>query len=124
MLTGKATLAGRTKIRSQALIHSNDQLVGPVAPHARPGTPTEAPNNIKIWNHGKQSLPLLSLGVNVPKLRMPSPTTLGKGVICWNLQWDIVPREMNCFTLQDEGELLGLHWDPLILLQAGPVKMH
>ena len=52
------------------------------------------------------------------------PLTLGKGVICWNLQWDILPREMNCFTLLDEGELLSLHWDPLILLQTGPVKMH
>lgn len=29
---------------------------------------------------------------------------------------------MNYFTLLDEGELLSLHWDPIVLLQAGPVK--
>lgn len=28
------------------------------------------------------------------------------------------------FTTLDEGELLNVHWDPLILLQVGPVKMY
>ena len=31
---------------------------------------------------------------------------------------------MSYFSPLCEGELLNLHWDPVVLLQAGPVEMH
>ena len=54
-------------------------------------------------------------------LRTPSLSATGKGVIYWNLQWDIRPGWVSYFTHLGEGELFSLHWN-LVLLQAGPVE--
>lgn len=47
LLSGKTTLAEWTKVLSQAEIHSHDQPIGPVVPHARLGTSAEASNTRK-----------------------------------------------------------------------------
>ena len=48
LLRGKPTSVGWTKVLSRALIHFNDQPLGPVAPYGRLETPAEAPNTIKV----------------------------------------------------------------------------
>ena len=48
LLTSKITLGGWTKVLSQALMHLNDQPVGPIAPYARLGSPAKAPNTTKV----------------------------------------------------------------------------
>lgn len=42
-------MAGWTKVCSQVLIYLNDQSVGPIAPYARLGIQTEAPDAVKGW---------------------------------------------------------------------------
>lgn len=49
---------------------------------------------------------------------------LGKGIIYWNLQWEAPLGWMSDFTPLGEGELLSLHWEPSVLLQAGPAETH
>lgn len=48
LLPGKPTLAGWTKVLSQALIYLNDQPVGPVDLYARLGMQAEVPNTVKV----------------------------------------------------------------------------
>ena len=57
-------------------------------------------------------------------LRTPSLIGPGKGIIYWNLQLDVPQGWVNEFAPLGEGKLLNLHWDPFVLLQAGPVEMH
>lgn len=57
-------------------------------------------------------------------LRIPSPIMLGKGIVYWNLQWDVPVGMVSYFTPLGEGELLNFHWDPFVLLQAGPAETH
>lgn len=47
-----------------------------------------------------------------------------KGVIYWNLKWDVPPGGVSYFIPLGEGELLHLHWDPIVLLQAELAEMH
>lgn len=49
-------------------------------------------------------------------LRTPSPITPGKGVIYWNLQWDDSLGWVSYSICLGEGELLSLHWHPVVLL--------
>ena len=49
---------------------------------------------------------------------------LGKGIINWSLQWDFPLGMVSYFTPLGEGELLNFHWDPFVLLQAGPAETH
>lgn len=47
----------------------------------------------------------------------------GKVVTYWDLQWDVPSEWMNnYFATLNEEELFNLHWDPVVLLQAGPLK--
>lgn len=55
-------------------------------------------------------------------LRMPSPITPEKGVMHQHLQKDVSPRWGSYFTPLGEGELLGLHGAPTVLLEAGSVE--
>ena len=57
-------------------------------------------------------------------LRTPNPITPGKGVIYWNLLWDFPQGLASYFIPPGEGEVLSLHWDPFVLLQAGPTETH
>lgn len=49
--------------------------------------------------------------------------TSGKGILHWNLQWDIPLRWVNYFIFPGAGKLFNLPWDSTVLLQTGPVKM-
>lgn len=55
-------------------------------------------------------------------LRMPSPITPEKGVMHQHLQKDVSPRWGSYFAPLGEGELLGLHGAPTVLLEAGSVE--
>ena len=92
LLSNKITLAGWTKILSQALRHLNDQSVGPVALYACLGIPAKAPSTVKLWKwRGKKTLPRLSPWINLLCCwEHQAPSLLG--IISWNLQWDISPR--------------------------------
>lgn len=54
-------------------------------------------------------------------LRTPNPE---KGIIYWNLQWEVLLGWVSYFALLREEELLSLHWDPIVLLQARPVETY
>lgn len=113
LLTRKTTLARQTEVLSQVLIHLNDQLVDPVSPYDRQGTPAKAPNTVKVWKLWETAIPLiLTMDLHIMLLR-----------VHWNLQWDVLVRQVSYFTSLAEGELLNLHQDPIVLLQDGPVKM-
>lgn len=56
------------------------------------------------------------------QLRILSPIMSGKGIVCWNLHWDVPPGWVNYFSPLGEGELLSLHGVPGVLLQARPVE--
>lgn len=90
-LTGKTTLARRTKVVFQALIHLNDQaVVGPIAPYSRLETRVVTPNIVKLWKSLETAIaPTLTVDQCVVLLRTPSSIKPGKGVIYWNLQWDV-----------------------------------
>ena len=107
------------KALSQALMHLNDQPVGPATPYARLGMLAKVPNTIKVGKLQETAIvPTLVVSQHAMLLRTPSPTTPGKGVIYWKLQWDVLLGWMSYFTPLGEGELLSLHWDPTVLLQA------
>lgn len=54
-------MAGWIEVLSQALIHLNDQPVGPFAPQARLRTLTEAPKTVKVWKTKDQAtVPMLA----------------------------------------------------------------
>lgn len=48
LLIGKTTLAGYTKVLSQALIHLNNQPVGPIFLYTKLGTAMETLDVVKI----------------------------------------------------------------------------
>lgn len=56
-------------------------------------------------------------------LRIGNLAAPGKGILHWNLQWDIPLRWVNYFIFPGAGKLLCLPWDSIVLLQTGPVKM-
>ena len=56
--------------------------------------------------------------------RTPSPIIPAKGIVSWNLHWDFPLGMVSYFVPLDERELLNLHWDPIVLPQAGPIEMH
>ena len=49
-------------------------------------------------------------------LKTPNPITPGKGIIYWNLQWEVLLGLVGYFALLGEEELLSLLWDPIVLL--------
>lgn len=51
-------------------------------------------------------------------LRTPSPQMPEKGIIYWNLQWDVSLGWVNYFAPLLEEELPNFHWDSIILLQV------
>ena len=110
LLTGKTILAGWTIVLSQGLRHWNDQPVEAIAPYARLRIPAETPNTIKVWK-SRETVMILTLTMDqcAVLLRTPSPIIPGKGVIYWNLQWDIPPGWVSYFTPLGEGKLLNLH---------------
>ena len=48
------------------------------------------------------------------------PLMSGKGIIYWNLDWDILPKGVIYFAPLSGEELHSPHWDPVVLLQTGP----
>lgn len=74
---------------SQALIHLNNQPIGPVTPYTRPGTPVETSNTMKVCKGmevAADSHCALTMEQCAMLLGTPSPITPGKGIIYWNLQ--------------------------------------
>lgn len=57
-------------------------------------------------------------------LRISSLITPRKGIIYWNLQRHIPLGWVNHFICLGKGELCNLYWDPIVLVQAGPIEMH
>ena len=83
-------LARWTKVQSQILIYLNAQPTEPVGSYAKLGTPAEAPNTIKVRK--LQETPFSQTPTKDQHsmlLRTPSPIMSGKGIIYWNLQWDV-----------------------------------
>lgn len=90
LLTSQTTSTAQTEVLSQVLIHLNDQPGGSVTPYARPGSPAKAPGTVKVWKLPSTATALtLTVGQHAMLLGTPSPLTSGKGLIYWNLQWDV-----------------------------------
>ena len=101
----------------------NDQPVGPVAAYARLGTPAEKSHTVKVWKSPETAIALtLTMDQRAVLLRTPSPIMPGKGIIYWNLQWDVPLGWVSYFAPLGKGELLNLHSDPVVLLQAEPLE--
>lgn len=62
----------------------------------------------------QRAFPLRTLSLIIP----------GKGIGYRNLQWDVTPGWVSYLVPLGGEELLSLPWDPIVLLQAGPVEMH
>ena len=56
-------------------------------------------------------------------LRTVSPIKPGKGIIYWDLQWDIPPGWVSYSAPLVEGKPLNLCWDRIVLLQARTTEM-
>lgn len=52
--------------------------------------------------------------INVMAVRTLSPNTPGRGIIYWNLQWDVPLRCVSYFEFLGETKLLKCHWDPTV----------
>lgn len=98
-----------TSILSQALIHLNDQPIGPIAPKAKLGTPAETTSAVKLWKSWETAtVPTLTLDQWAMLLRTQSPITPWKGSIYWNLHWDIPPGWVNCFVVRNYSVSTGI----------------
>lgn len=124
LLTGKTTLVRWIKVLTQALIHLDDQPVGPIAPYARLGSPVETPNTLKLRESWRITITsTLTVDQCAVLLRTLSPIKAGKRIICWDLQWDIPPGWVSYSAPLHGKELLNLPWDPIVLLQARTIGM-
>lgn len=87
LLTGKTTLAGRTKVLFQTLIHLSDQRVGPVILYARLGTLRQSTQYHKVMKILRsQHCPNSHCGsMWYAAENTKSHHPLGKGVVYWNL---------------------------------------
>ena len=107
--TGKTTLVWWTQVLSQALIHLNGQLVGPVCyPTQQTGDPDETPSIIKVWKaHEAAIAPTFMEDRCAVPPRTPSAIGPGRAVIFWNLQWGV--SQDVCVTLHvcEPGKVLG-----------------
>ena len=83
-------MAGWTKVLSQDLIPLNDQLVEPIAPYARLGTPAKAPGTVGVrkWQETAIASILTADQLRALLLRTAVPLTSGRGIIYQNWQWD------------------------------------
>lgn len=64
----------------------------------------------KVWKLRETAVALtLDKGQCDTLLRTPSTVMPGKGVIYWNLQWDVLPEWVNCFKPLSERKLLSVH---------------
>ena len=122
LLTGKTSLATCTNVLSQG--HSNDQPVGSVVPYARLGTPAEAPNTVKVWKSVETAIAHLS----------PWNSCCAAENTQSHYSWErcyLLKFAMRCPTgwvsyfapLGEEGELLTLYWNPVVLMQVSPIEM-
>ena len=87
--------------------------------------PAKTSNTVKVWRWQETAIaPILTMAQSATLLRTPSPIMPGKGVIPWNLQWNVPPECVSYFTSLGKGELLNLHWYPNVLLQVRPAEMY
>ena len=80
-------LGRQRQAHPQALIHLNDQPMGPIAPNARLGTQTEAPDTINMWKRKDTVIVQMLAMDRAMILWTSSPTVPEKVTIYWNLQW-------------------------------------
>ena len=99
------------------------QLVRPIAPHIRLGTPVETFSSIKVWKLWETAIAQTPLWINVLCcLEQETQPLLGKafsiGIYNETFHWGgwII-------SFPGTGKLLNLPWDSIVLLQTGPVKM-
>lgn len=80
-------------------------------------TPAEAPNPVKTWKLRETAITWTPTQDECAELlRTPSPIVTGKGVIYWDMQWDVLLVWVGCSALLGERELLCLYCDPNVLL--------
>lgn len=113
LLTDKATVAGCTKVLSEAFTHLNDQRVG-LLPHVPDWGPLRKHRYQKGMS-GNSHCPDFYHGSTCYVL--PNCITPGKGDY-------LLEFALGHSTRMGEGELLHLHWVPVVLPQAGPAEMH
>lgn len=90
--------------------------MGPIAPYARPETPAEAPNTIKVWKSWETAISLTLTMVQQPHHVWERSALLEFAIGH--------PTRINeLLSNPGEGELLILHCGPIVLLQAGAVEM-
>ena len=117
VVTDKTTLAGWTKVLPQAFIQLSDQPVGPVPHMPDWGLLPRHPIPSRYGSHGKQPLSQLSLSQLAAENTKPHHAWERDGLpeLAWGVPsgWGVTSRE-----------LLGLHWDPVVLPQARPGETH
>lgn len=89
------------------------------------GTLPSHTNTVKVSKLQKTAIAMtLTVDLCAILLGMAGSILPGKGVVHWNLQWDILRRWASYFAPLGEEEPHNLHWDPIVLLQAGLVEIH
>ena len=72
--------------------------VEPVVPYARRGMLARTTNTMQVWKSKETAIALsLTMDQCAVLLRTPSGITPGKGIIYWNLQWDVLLRWVTYF---------------------------